>query len=49
MLEEKYRVDFLPESWSYNGSYYVSWNVEESFHHPNRELLIQNYLGEVNG
>ena len=39
----------LPEGWFFNGYFYLNYDSEKSFTHPNLELIIKNYLDEQNG
>ena len=56
MLEDKYMVEFLEtddgKQWEHTGYGYQNvnniWANETLLQHPNRELLITNYLAEQN-
>jgi len=48
-LQEKFMSNHLPSGWYFDGRAYYNRNDESSqWEHPNIELLISNYLNEIN-
>ena len=48
MLKDKYVSDFLPDGWFYNGYFYLDYNGDKQFTHPNLEAIIKHYIDEEN-
>ena len=55
MLDEKYLGQDLPNtdgaSWEWTGFCYQNLNSNDNdrlYHHPNREMLVKRYIGEIN-
>ena len=49
MLQEKFRQDHLPAGYYFDGrAYYNKEDGASQWEHPNIEMLITNYLAEIN-
>lgn len=48
MLQDKYKVEDLPDNWHYNGRYYINDDCETKYEHPFLEKFIVAYLDERN-
>jgi hypothetical protein len=46
MLKEKYVSSNLPEGWFFNGYFYLHYNGDQQFVHPNLEAIIKGYIDE---
>lgn len=38
----------LPDGWFYNGYFYLNYDGDKSFTHPNLELILKTYVDEQN-